>query len=304
VLTVAFALAVSGSFRDYFFWCFTIPYLGNMFLFRVDPYKFFWGKGWEAYREMALVSLVGGAASVTAGLVPRRGLAVAALPAGLFLGAVMQGRGYLYQVAPVSAAATLLALIGLGSLWGQPGPWSGSRGALATLALALVAWHFFATAEGGPYVWTGDAAQWTKSAHHFDTVERQVGLYVKEHTKPDDELFVYTPGGDAHVVLFSAERRTASTFFHSFWLDPIGLLPLSENQPNAQERAGLEKLAATTRARTCAEVTNRPPAGMVFTRLPDAFAVCPPLRDMLTKQYAEATTLGIFHVYLRRPGGS
>jgi hypothetical protein len=40
---------------------------------------------------------------------------------------------------------------------------------------------------------------------------------------------------------------------------------------------------------------------MAFNDLPQVFKVCPHVKDMLATQYVDATTMGAFHVYLRKP---
>jgi hypothetical protein len=186
----------------------------------------------------------------------------------------------------------------------DPARWSSSKSAVAVLALALTAYHFFDDAQRGPYKWNGDAALMKTSPHTFAPLERDVGRYLKEHTRPDDTVFVYSAGENAHVVLYFAERRTASPFFHSFWLDPIGLLPQSKNQPTASERAALEAVQTTVRERACGAIQQHPPAAMAFNLLPQVFKVCPMIEGMLRTSYAEATTMGAFHIYLRRPSAA
>ncbi|HEX4406922.1 MAG TPA: hypothetical protein VH560_18920, partial [Polyangia bacterium] len=242
VFAMVLLLLVSGSIRDYFLWCVTIPYRGNMFLLRIDPIKLLLDRGWMVFRQMAVVSLVAGPAFVAAGYLPRRALPLAVMPLLFFLGAVAQGRGFFYQAVPVSGATTLLVLIVLAGLWSGLPRWTSQRGALAALALAFTAWHFFDGAQAGPYQWTGNRDLWEHSPHQFATLEQQVGLYIKAHTRPEDYVFAYSDGENAHVVLYYAERRTASTFFHSPWLDPIGMLAHSENKPSPEQRTALEAL--------------------------------------------------------------
>ncbi|HXJ20806.1 MAG TPA: hypothetical protein VMT03_11295 [Polyangia bacterium] len=299
VLTVLVTLLISGSIRDYFFWCFTIPYRGNLFLFRVDWLRLLL-VSWDSYRFLAVVSLVGGVAAVAAGFLPRKALPFAFTPGLLFLGACLQGRGYHYQVEPTVGAANLLLLLGLAHLWQETGQSQGAnlRRGLAAAALVLVTLYFFDDTQRSPYRWNGDATTWNVSGHEWAPDERKVGAYLKEHTKFDDYVFAY--GGESHVVLFYAQRRTATPFFHAFWLDPIGLLSRSEVQPNAEERAALEQLQATIRERGCGAVEARRPAAMVFSDPADAFRICPGVKTMVDTGYVQTTTIGAFRIYLRR----
>jgi hypothetical protein len=190
----------------------------------------------------------------------------------------------------------------LGRVWEEENerPWTTSRSAVAAVALVVTAHWFLDSAVTGPYKWNGESALWTQSPHQFAETERQVGRYLKAHTRPDDELFVYSAGENAHVVLLTAERRSASPFFHSFWLDPIGLLPQSEHQPTPQERAALEGLQTTIRQEACDDVRARAPAAMAFNLLPQAFKVCPALEEMLKTRYGLETTIAAFQIYRRR----
>jgi hypothetical protein len=301
VFLFVLAMLFAGSLRRYVFWCFTIPYRGNLFLFRVNWLRLLFEE-WEPFRLMAVVSLVGGVAATALGLMPKRILPLSILPLVLFLGACLQGRGYRYQVMPVAMACNFLWILVLGRIWqeGDEHPWTTLRSAVAVVALMVTAAHFLDGAVTGPYKWNGDAQLLSQSPRQFAETERQVGRYLQAHTKPDDELFVYSAGENAHVVLAAAERRSASPFFHSFWLDPIGLLPQSEHQPSPDERAALEALQTTIRREACDDVRDRAPAAMAFNLLPQVFKVCPALEEMLKTRYAHATTIGAFQIYARR----
>jgi hypothetical protein len=301
VLLVLVALLISGSIRDYVLWCFTIPYRGNMFLFRVDWLRLLFVH-WDPFRLMAVLSLVGGGAAVAAGLLPRKAIPLVCTPMVLFLGACLQGRGYLYQVTPTAAATNVLMLAALASLWRGSSllRWSSQRGVLAAGALVFVTYYFFDGIQKSPFEWNGKEAGWTEPAHQFGIDEKKVGAFIKENTHPDDYVFAYSAGENAHVVLLHAERRTASTFLHSFWLDPIGLLPQSEEQPNDEQRAALESLQNRIRERACGAVQARQPAAMAFNLLEQVFKVCPNVKGMLETQYVRAATFGAYGVYLRK----
>jgi hypothetical protein len=249
---------------------------------------------------------VSGVAAIASGLFPMRALGFVPLPAILFVGACLQARGYAYQFVPVTAAVHVLLLLALSTLWehGGDGDWS-SNGALAgTLALSFVAYHSFENIEASPFRWDGDKTKWDVPSQHFAEDEKQVGLYVKNHTKPNDRVFAYSSGENASVVLLYAERRTASPFFHSFWLDPIDLLPQSEIKPGPKELAALTDLQKEIQAVACKAVEQNKPAAMTLNLLEQTFKVCPNISDMLRNDYDDAATIGSFHVYLRRPSGA
>ena len=299
VAALLIAFLVSGSLTGYFFWCFTIPARGNAFLFRVDRLRLLL-VAWEPFRTTAIGVLAGGLAAAAAGIIPKKVIPFVCAPAMLFVGACLQGRGFLYQVEPTAGAANLVLLVTLASLWRETSRprWASQRGMLAAALLVFATLYLFDGIQKSPYRWTGDEANWTAASPPWKPEERAVGAYLKERTKPDDYVFAY--GGDAHVVLYYAERRTATPFFHSFWMDPIGLLSYSEIQPTASERATLEGLQTTIRERGCGAVQDRPPAAMVFNSLDDIFRICPKVKPMLASQYTQATKIGALSVYLRK----
>jgi hypothetical protein len=251
---------------------------------------------------MSMLSAVAGVSAIAFGLLPIRALGLVVAPMMLFLGACLQARGYLYQVTPVIGSTNILCITLLSSLWHQStGPrWPSRRGPLAAAALTFVAYNCLDNLHKSPYRWNGEKGAWSHSSHEFATIEKQVGEYLRLHTKPTDTVFSYSSGENAHFVLFYARRRTASPFFHSFWLDPVGLLPQSEIKPDERELAILESLQTKIRDQACGAIQRSPPAAMAFNLLEQVFKVCPNVKIMLEEEYQEETTIGGYHVYMRK----
>ncbi|HZU83853.1 MAG TPA: hypothetical protein VE987_13090 [Polyangiaceae bacterium] len=305
VLAVLVALLVSGSVKYYFFWCWKIPYVGNRYLYGMSWYRLFLS-GWDGSRMMAVTSLVVGTGAIATDFVSVRALSFVLVPPILFVGACLQGRGYGYHFAPVTAGFHLLLLLGAARLWEQgqqEGAPGAHRGLVPVLGLAFLGYYCFQDLQVSPFRWNGDESTWTVPANHFAEDEKSVGRYVKENTRPTDLIFAYGAGENASIVMLYAERRTASPFFHSFWLDPVGMLPMSENKPGPKELEALTKLEGEIRDIACQAVEQKRPEVMTFNLLPQVFKVCPNIEHMLAHDYDDATTIGSFHVYRRRSTG-
>lgn len=297
------ALLLFGSLRGYFFWCFQLPLVGNKFVWRMDWLKLVFGQHGDI-RMVALFSLIVGGAAIAWGILPARAIGFVIAPLLHWLSFCAQARGFSHQSVPVVATAHLLALVLVASLWERAGQ-DRLFGILAPIMLALIGYHGLENLEASPFKWDGDRAAWAKTSDRFCDPEKRAGAFLKQHTAPDDRIFAYTvgPRGDnAAIVLFYAERRTASPFHYAPWLDPLLLLPQSEIQPNPAERTALEEIQRKTRAIACGAVTSGPPpAAIAYVSLDRMVAVCPPVQEMLKNDYAEATVVDDIHIFLRKP---
>jgi hypothetical protein len=300
VLAVALAFLVSGSLTGYVHWCIRVPYRGNLFLFRMPPTHLLWTDYWDGYARMAVSAFIVGMAAIATGLLPARALPFALLPPLGFMSACLQARGYNYHVIPMLASLYTEMLVVLASLWKQAsdGAWSEGRGFGAWLGLAFVGYYGFSDIQASPFRWNGDDKAWTQPEHELED-QKQAGLYVKAHTKPEDHVFAYN-GGAGHAILLSAERRTASPSLHSYFLDPIGLLANSNVKPDAAQLAALTELQNDNRAMACAAILRNKPTAMVLDSLEQAVAICPPLRAMVNNDFQLATTIGALRVYLQK----
>ena len=178
-------------------------------------------------------------------------------------------------------------------------------GILATIVVAFLGIHALGNFDTSPFKWNGDPANWDRPRDSFADPEKEAGAYIKAHTKPEDTVFAYTvsPRGDnGHVVLYYAQRRTASPFLYEPWLDPIGLLPTSESKPNAKELAALTAMQTRNRQIACDSVLRNHPAAIAYASLDRIANVCPPVRDMLQRDFQEAKVIADLHIFLRKPG--
>ncbi len=297
------ALLLFGSLRGYFFWCVQLPMVGNKFVWRMDWLKLVYLQ-YADIRMVALLSLVVGSAAIAWGLLPARAVGFVIAPLLHWLSFCAQARGFPHQSVPVVATAHVLALVLVASLW-ERGREERILGVLAPIMLALIGYHALQNLEASPFKWDGNPAYWGRASDRFCDPEKRAGEFLKKHTSPDDRVFAYTvsPRGDnAAIILFYAERRTASPFHYSPWLDPIDLLPQSEIQPNARERAALEEIQRQTRGIACSSVmNNKPPAAIAYVSLDRMVAVCPPVKEMLKNDYYEANVVEDIHIFLRKP---
>jgi hypothetical protein len=304
VVLLLFAFLVSGSLKGYFLWCWRIPYVGNRYLWGIDWLRLFL-REWPDYRTTALASFVVAMSAIAAGLVPVRALGFALAPLILFLSACLQARGYPYHFIPLLASAHVLVLLGLSVLWrdsGDPG-WAKERRLAPFLALGFLGYHAAGDIQTSQFAWDGHRDGWDTPSQHFADDEKKVGEWLKEHTAREDRVFAYTAGENASIILLYAQRKTASPFFHSFWLDPVGLSAQSEIKPDAKHMEALKKLQAEIQAVACAAVEHHPPRAMTLNLLPQVYHVCPNIQPMLEHDYDDVTSIGGFHVYMRKAPG-
>jgi hypothetical protein len=303
VFAALIAIGLAGSFRGYLFWCFNIPYRQSRFLFGVEGLQLFLAN-LDGVRAAALLAPASGLAAIACGLLPARALGFALLPPIAFVGYCLQNHASTYQAIPVEAGALVLALVMLTSVWPRhdSNRWFGWRGPFAMASLLALGYHAFQDVETSPYRWSGDKTHWSAPcSHHFGDAEREVGLYIKAHTRPGDAGFACCD--NSHVILLYAERPTASPFFHGIWLDSVAFLPLSNIQPNARELAALTTLQTKIRDIACTAVEQNKPSWMAFGNLGQVYGICPKLRTMLESDYVDAATVQGFHVYQRKTPG-
>jgi hypothetical protein len=299
----ALGLLVFGSFRGYFFWSFELPFIGNRFVWRIDWLRLFLLEDTDG-RVIALFATMVGVMAIGWRILPGRALGLVIAPLLHWLSFVAQARGFSHQIMPEYATVHTLALVLAAQLW-EMGGQDRSLRVVGPILLLLVGYHALGNFEASPYRWSGDRSRWAKPVETFCDPEKQAGAFLKAHTKPDDTIFAYTvgPRGDnVAIILYWAERRTASPFHYAPWLDPVEILPQSEIQPNAKELAALQALERRTRSEACAAVMRNHPAALVYVSLERMLAICPPVRDMMKKDFYEAKVINDLHIQLRKPG--
>jgi hypothetical protein len=306
-LTVlAMLVVIRGDLAGYVHWCIKMPYVGSRFLYWRRPIRLLLTDYWDRFARIAVTSSIGGLACIAVGIVPVRGLGIALIPPMAFLSAVLQGRGYNYQVMPLSMGATLVIVVVLARLWfrGEPEEGGGQpatpawRGPMAAAALAFAANYALTDIQDINVRWKGDDKAWEVSSLNSEPDEKKAGEYIKAHTKPDDWVFVYDSGSAA--TLWTSERRTAGPYYLDYWLDPIGLLGHTEVQPNPQQRAAIQAMQDEDRAASCAGIQRHPPAAVAYKSEDEVYGVCPPLKEMLANDFEKAQKFGPVWVQLRQ----
>jgi hypothetical protein len=306
VTVLAMLVVIRGNLSGYAHWCIKIPYVGSQFLYWRRPEGLLLTEYWDPFARVAVASCIGGVASIAMGIVPVRGLGIMLIPPMAFLSAVFQGRGYNYQLLPMTMGATLVFVVVLTNLWSRGQPEAGGarptthdwRGPMAAGALAFATYQALGLIQEENFRWKGDPKTWDVADRTVEPDEKKAGEYIKAHTRPDDWVFVYDSGSAA--TLWTSERRTAAPYYLSYWLDPIGMLPLTEVQPTPQRRAAIQAMQDENRSNACAGIQQHPPAAVAYTSQDEVYAVCAPLRDMLANDFEKATTFGPVSVQLRR----
>jgi hypothetical protein len=302
VLGVALLLLISGSVTGYFHWCWRIPYVGNRFLFRNDWLNYVLSTYWERFARMAAFSLIGGLGAIAVGLLPLRALGIILTVPIAYLGACLQGRGYNYHMMPAVGGACLLLVLLVARTWGDRAE-SESAGhkVVPLLALLFAGYYGFANIQDPrSFHWVGDSRKRAAPEHQSADQEKEVGRYLAEHTAPDDWVFVYDSEYNGHVVLLTAQRRTASPYLHAYVLNPVGLLPKSQVQPDEAGLAALTRLQNDDRKEACDGVSSHPPAAMALTSVDAAAEICPPVRAMLARDFGPPTPVNAYQVFLRK----
>lgn len=302
-LMFVLGLLLFGSFRGYFYWSVEIPYVGNRFYWRMDWTKLLLVQ-YPELRVLAFGSLIVGALAIAWKLLPGRAIGFVISPVLHWFSFCAQARGFPHQAVPIIATTHLLGLALAANLW-EIGAEERSLGILATVMLAFLGFHSQGNFEASPFRWSGTPAEWGKPRNSFCDAEKQAGAFIKQHTKPDDTVFAYTvgPRGDnGHIILFSAQRRTASPFLYEPWLDQLGLAQQSEIQPNAKELAALSAMQTRNRQTACESVLRHHPAAIAYVSLDRMVAVCPPIREMLQRDFREAAVIADIHIQLRKSG--
>ncbi len=297
----AILVLIWGSIPGYFRWCIWVVYAGNRFLFTADWLKLALAQGDFKPIWISTITALGvGIGAIAAELLPARAIALTFLPVTLLLAACYQ-RGWTYQAIPALGMVNTLYLVLLASLWDTAGRVTRTGRMFAAAALACAFYLGFTQIEASKYAWDGDRAHWGKSTNDYAGAEREVGRYIKEHTRPTDTVYTMEPGEVSATMLYS-ERRCPSPFLHEFFLDPVGLLPHSFVQPNAKELAGLIEMQDWVRAQSCGGVMRNPPRVMTFKSLEKVTKICPDVVSMLKRDYVDSATVAGYHVYMRKEG--
>ena len=287
------ALLLFGSIPGYFYWSVEIPYIGNRFYGHMDwtkllivlrnPIYAFWRSARLIIGAVPWLEAVAGRALVLVAL--RRSCATGS---GLCPGA---------PAIPIRQFPLSRRCICSGWCWRRTcGSW-GARSAVS-VSWPRSWWHSSVSTrwqfDTSPYKWSGNPAEWDKPRNSFSDPEKEAGAFIKAHTKPDDTVFAYTnsPRGDnGHIVLYYAQRRTASPFLYEPWLDPLDLLPNVERKPSAKELAALTAMQTRNRRTACDSVLRNHPAAIAYANLDRIANAARRFASMLQRDFEEAKVI-------------
>jgi hypothetical protein len=293
-------------------------------------YRFIWNSSiadcyqvrGSARLNRAFATVVFAIALIGAGWLPRRFLAILALPTcGLFL-YFFQRKCFPYHMHPVTAG-THLVWLGL-LVWGTEravaSRWRASAVGAAAAAVLLGAVCRIETSNSGaaqnrwneigatPEARAGEAyVRDFASGDFFPWDLRQAGAFLREHTKPDDRVQTY---GTDPYLLFFARRKSATPFIYAFELNAdAAIAGGSGARPDAQERTWLLETAKKHEAEMLTLLQTRPPAAFaLIDRAPFSHPVdavvdferhCPNAAAFMHERYRPAARFGAVHVWLR-----
>jgi hypothetical protein len=306
VAVMAVAFASLCSLRGFWFW-----YVRYSFGF----YRWVGKQNGPAllvgpYAEAAIVVLAiiaGVFLGVRARLLPRR-TASFVVASVLFLGAACTvAKGWPNHVQQCTAAAVPLAVLLLARLWAARGEVRETRHTVgAAFAGVFVVYLVVRMVAANPG-WANQAAEQADIAPAI-----AVGEYIKKNTGPEDRIFLY--GHELHAALY-AERKPAVPYVANMMINTEGWyrsLPAAPGEgPDPAQRQVMKDLAADIARDTCARLTAKPPAAMIFLDeslghfhhgVAEVTELCPALPTLLADHYREATVPGGdgYHVYLAR----
>ncbi len=296
-----------GRISGLAFWYFRFPFVAHRFIGKENTLFLLI----EAYSASAIIGftiLVGILGSIAVGIVPRRAVGFAVAPLLFLVAACLVGKGWRNHVQQTTAAAHVVLLVLMSSVWrhrAERARWSAIQAAAATGLLVVAGYRALTYLQESPF------------KRGFDPpVEKtgpEVAKYLKVHTDEKDRVFFYAH--DASVLLF-AERRPAIPYYVNVIFDIENFLlrqpPVKGEEPSEKNRAAFDRLQADIVKDACGTLEGQPPVAMVFmdnslntwgipTGVVDASKRCTELPRILQENYTEMVhpEFGSYHVYLR-----
>jgi hypothetical protein len=226
----------------------------------------------------------------------------------LFLGAACTvAKGWPNHVQQCTAAAVPLVVVLLARLWAARGDVRETRHTVGAAFAAVFVVYLVVRLIAANPGWASQAAEQADIAPAI-----AVGEYIKKNTGPEDRIFLY--GHELHAALY-AERKPAVPYVANMMINTEGWyrsLPAAPGEgPDPAQRQVMKDLAADIARDTCARLTARPPAAMIFLDeslghfhhgVAEVTELCPVLPMLLADHYREVTVPGGdgYHVYLAR----
>jgi hypothetical protein len=254
---------------------------------------------------------------------PRRALAVALLPLGALASLIAQRKGFMYHYQPLeltsrfvwlmllvwlserfpavsirqSAPAIALALMmGLGAAWqGRSSPHT---------AAALAIWQHV---HSSPERETENYFALWPEPHFYPWEMRQAAKYVREHTRPDERIVVYSMDP---YFWFLARRLSSTPYVYAYDLNVGAALAGGTGaRPDAAARQKIVDMQQAHAQDLEAKMKERSPGAFVFIEHapmtsywddgPRDFATwCPDAAEWMNERYREAIRFGVVRVFL------
>lgn len=272
---------------------------------------------------LAIVLLLCTSSLVAMRQLGRNMLGMAAFPLLGMAFDILQRKGFLYHLHPVTAGTAALAVAltcHMASMAGDPER-EPQRTWWPLLIAALIAYHSARALIAGPYLharrarnepWPDKTPAASLLANYntrsFSAVGlAQAGAFLRRHTNPSDRIQMY--GMDPYLLAL-AERHSATPYIYAIDLNPDAVLEGLRTEGSSQDaREAARALARTHVADFVTRVRRANPAAFVFfDRAPfqhpangfDDFAAhIPELLPLLRARYREVAVFGLLHVYLR-----
>ena len=307
LLAIAFTFAyllLFGSVRGFVFWYYHYDFEAYRFFHTTHVADLMSGWFVERHAYDAAVLAIG-CVGIGMRLLPARSLGFALMPMLNGIAAIMQLRGWNYQLVPALASLYLFFLYALGLAWAP----SGLVGRL----------HKFAAIGVGAVVLPLCIRQimsspWLLPKEKYLTEPeilnpRAAGDFIAQHTQSTDRVLYY--GGNP-TAPFVAQRLPATPYIVRWMLDLDGQYtePTAgdvTHRPTEAQVAHLKEMMSKLQVDACDRIVRSPPAVMVFENtsgynadpLVELASYCHPLDDMMKSQYFAAATFGETRIFLR-----
>jgi hypothetical protein len=308
------AVAIWGDLGRFVFWYFRYSFQVYRFFHTWDVVDLFADLD-PRYSNLGALSLVAGIGAIALGLLPLRSIGFVLAPPALFVGALLQAKGWKYHFMPCFFGAHALLLLVTSAVFGEragaspgqnapPAPADSVQRAFtsawfAWAMLCLVGWQCLDLLQHCEWMKARDLSVFpAPTAQAKETAE-----LIRATTRPDDRLFYY---GDEMDLLMLSERRPANPFYVSFFLNYRWALDDPKTTPRA--RLAIGQLQEVVRSDMCERLLRFKPAALVFQDNAHAggdgynatLEMCPPARLLIESEYALRATIGHNRIFLHR----
>ena len=298
---VAF-IAIFGSLRGYWFWCFKYNYLYYQFHDALAPHDILTEDFVRDYFFAAALSLAGGLAAVMVGALPVRSVVLAVAPMANVGAAVAQVHGWRYHFVPAAFSAVFFFVYALAMAWTATSKDDAKREprTLAAMGLTvLLAWPTLQQLLAAPWLHESEEHQ----GDPVVTDPHDAGRVLASFTRPDDRVFYF---GDDPATPFDARRLPATPYIVAWMLDFHRGIREGYMAPSARLLAARDAMQRGLVADACKTLAQAPPAlairddsvGFKGKGLDYLLKLCPELAPVLSQRY-RTLEVGSVHLYIR-----